>query len=236
MFERDQNSIVSESIGRLNLFVRQVNWPTLVSGLAMGLVVMQLLVGRSVNRRMDELNVQMQQTQKQMSLLAGSIDDVSQANDLLTRLTAQKGQIRAATETMVELQRLRSQIERDGNRLDKALAVLDQVNRLQAELVGRSPEMEQAVRTVDASIALQSKVAELSRNLPAQAAGIAEAQDVLTQLASLKTQALNEQANLVVAREQMDVMSVIVKGLVTAGDRMMQAARPPANCWPSRTC
>jgi len=225
VFEREQHdpSLISDTMSRTRDFLKQLNWPTLVSGLAMGLVIMQLLVGQSVNRRMDLLTVQMAETQKQMALLAGTADDVGHANDLLSRLTAQKTQLRSAINTMVELQRLRSQVERDSHGLDKAMSALQKVHQLQGELVTRAPQMEQAVRAVDASVTLQSKIAEMARNLPMQAAGIAEAQDVLTQLAQLKQQALNEETNIASAREQMDSMSTIVKGLSMAGERMLQA-------------
>jgi hypothetical protein len=203
--------------------LKQLNWPTLLCGLAMGLVIMQMLVGQQVTRRLDQLTVQMTETQKRMDLLAGSTDDVAQTNDLLSRLTAQKTQLRAANDTMVELQRLRAQVERDGHRLDKAVSAVEKIQKLQAELASRGPQMEQAVRTVDASITLQSKVAEMARNLPMQAAGIAQAQDVLTQLAMLKQQALNEENNLTAAREQLDSMTILVTGLTFAGDRMLQA-------------
>jgi len=224
VFEREQHeSLISDSLIRTREFLKQLNWPTLLSGLAMGLVIMQMLVGQSVSRRMDQLTAQMVETQKQMTLLAGSADDVGQTNDLLSRLTAQKTQLRAASDTMVELQRLRAQVERDSNRLDKAMTALEKVHKLQGELVNRAPQMEQAVRTVDASITLQSKIAEMSRNLPLQAAGISEAQNVLAQLAQLKQQALNEEASITSAREQMDSMTTIVKGLSIAGERMLQA-------------
>ena len=202
MFEREDSSLISDTVSGTRDFLKQLNWPTLLSGLAMGLVIMQMLVGQSVTRRMEQMTVQMVETQKQLSMLAGSADDVGQTNDLLARLTAQKSQVRTATETMVELQRLRSQVERDSQRLDKALAALDKLNKLQGDLANRAPQMEQAVRTVDASITLQSKIAEMSRNLPMQAAGIAEAQNVLADLAQLKQQTLNEQANIEAAREQ----------------------------------
>ncbi len=221
--ERHESSLISDSLSSTRELLKQLNWPTLLSGLAMGLVIMQMLVGQTVSRRMERLTNQMEETQKQMSLLTGSADDVAQTNDLLSRLTAQKTQLRTATDTMVELQRLRLQVERDSGRLDKAMAALEKIHKLQADLVSRAPQMEQAVRTVDASITLQSKITDLGRNLPMQAAGIAEAQDVLTQLAQLKQQTLNEQTNIVAAREQMNAMATIIKGLVIAGDKMLQA-------------
>jgi len=223
VFERHDSSLISDSMSRSREFLKQLNWPTLLSGLAMGLVIMQMLVGRSVTRRMEQLTFQMEQNQRQMTLLTGSADDVRQTNDLLSRLTAQKTQLRTATDTMVELQRLRSHVERDSARLDKAMAALEQIHKLQGELVSRAPQMEQAVRTVDASMTLQSKIAEMARNLPTQAAGIAEAQNVITSLAQLKQQTLNEQSNIEAAREQMTAMNTIIKGLVTAGDNMLQA-------------
>lgn len=164
MFERErhESSLISDSLSSTRELLKQLNWPTLLSGLAMGLVIMQMLVGQSVCRRMEQLTIQMAETQKQMALLVGSAEDVAQTNDLLSRLTVQKSQ-------------------------------------------------------------LQSKIAEMSRSLPLQAAGIAEAQDVLTQFAQLKQQTLNEQTNIVAAREQMNAMATIIKGLVIAGDKMLQA-------------
>ncbi len=221
--ERHDSSLISDSLSSTREFLKQLNWPTLLSGLAMGLVIMQMLVGQSVSRQMDQLAVQMAESQKQMSLLAGSSDDVARTNDLLTRLSTQRTQLRSATDSMVELQRLRSVVERDSQRIDKAMAALEQVHRLQGELVNRAGQMEQAVRTVDASIALQTKVAEMSRQLPLQAAGIAEARTVLADLAQLKQQMLGEEAQLAAAREQMNSMATIIRGLVAAGDRMLQA-------------
>src|SRR4051812_1711837 len=156
----------------MNDRARQIHWPTLISGLPLGLLLMQVLVGRTMTARMDELAVQMNQTRHQMQVLAGSSDDVAMTNDLLSRLTVQKSQVRAANDTMVELQRLRQQVERDSTRLDKAMAALEQIHKLQGELVSRAPQMEQAVRTVEATVSLQNRVAELARNLPVQAAGI----------------------------------------------------------------
>jgi len=225
VFEREQHepSLISDSLSSTREFLKQLNWPTLLSGLAMGLVVMQMLVGQQVSRRMEQLAVQMNESEKQLARLVATSDDVAQANDLLSRLTAQKSQLRSATDTMVELQRLRAQVERDGHRLDKAVSAVEKIQKLQTELANRGPQMEQAVRTVDASIALQTKIAEMSRNLPMQAAGITEAQDVLMQLSLLKQQALNEQNGLVEARQQMDSMSTLVKGLTVAGEKMLQA-------------
>jgi hypothetical protein len=221
--EQHESSLISDSMSRTRDFLKQLNWPTLLCGLAMGLVIMQMLVGQQVSRRMDLLTVQMADTQAQMELLVGSSDDVAQANDLLSRLVAQKSQLRAATDTMVELQRLRAQVERDSHRIDKAVSALEKIQKLQSELASRGPQMEQAVRTVDSSITLQSKIAEMSRNLPMQAAGIDEAQDVLTQLAQLKQKALNEENNIAAAHEQMHSMTTLVKGLTVAGDKMLQA-------------
>ena len=96
MFEREESSLISDTVSSTRDFLKQLNWPTLISGLAMGLVIMQMLVGQSVTRRMEQMTVQMVETQKQLSMLAGSADDVGQTNDLLARLTAQKSQVRTS--------------------------------------------------------------------------------------------------------------------------------------------
>jgi hypothetical protein len=223
VFDRHDSSLISDTLIRSRERLKQLNWPTLLSGLAMGLVIMQMLVGQSVHRRMEQMSAQMADAQKQMVLLAGSVDDVGQTNDLLSRLAAQKTQLRSASETLAELQRLRTQVERDSQRVDKALSALEQIHKLQSELVTRAPQMEQAVRTVDASIALQTKVAEMGRQLPMQAAGVAEAQAVLAQLAQLKQQILGEQSNVTAAREQMNGMAAIIRGLAASGDKMLVA-------------
>lgn len=203
--------------------LRQLNWPTLMSGIALGLLLMQLLVARTVTTRVDQLAREVAQTRQQVAALAGSRDDVNRTNDLLALLNRQREELKNANESVAELRRLRARVGQEGAQLAESINVLDRVRKLQADLIAQVPQLDQAMRAIASASALQKRVAEMSRALPAQAAGIAEAEASLAALADLKQRVLNFASDMPAAREQLEGLAVLMKGLVSGSDKMLQA-------------
>jgi hypothetical protein len=203
--------------------IQQIHWPTLISGLAMGLALMQVLVARTVTTRIDHLARDIASTRHQLVALAGSADDVGRTNDLLHRLSLQRDQIKSANESLLDLRRLQSEIARESARFDASRNVLDHMGKLQSDLIAQRPKTDAAIASVTAATALQSRIQELSAGLPAQAAGIADAETVVTQLSTLKQQVLDQQPHLDIARQQLDGLALLARGLATGAEQMLEA-------------
>jgi DNA repair exonuclease SbcCD ATPase subunit len=203
--------------------LRQLHWPTLLSGVALGLAFMQVLVARTVTTRVDQLAREVAQTRQQVAALAGSHDDVNRTNDLLSLLNRQRDELRHANESVAELRRLRARVGQEGTQLTESMGVLDRIRKLQSEIVAQIPQLDQSTRAVAAATALQKRVSEMARSLPAQAAGIAEAEASLAQLADLKQRVLNFNSDLPAAREQLEGLAVLMKGLANSNDKMLLA-------------
>jgi hypothetical protein len=203
--------------------LRQLNWPTLMSGVALGLLLMQVLVARTVTTRVDQLAREVAQTRQQVAALAGSHDDVSRTNDLLSLLNRQREELKNANESVAELRRMRARVGQEGAQLTESLSVFDRIRRLQAEIVAQIPQIEQSSKAIAAATALQNRVAEMSRGLPSQAAGIAEAEAALAELGGLKQRVLDFAADMPAAHEQLEGLAVLMKGLANGSEKMLQA-------------
>jgi hypothetical protein len=97
------------------------------------------------------------------------------------------------------------------------------MRKLNSAINSQAVQTDTAAHTVAAAVALQTRMAELGKNLPAQAADIAEAEAVLTDLTELKSNVLSQQADLAAAREQLDGLGVLAKGLIAGAEQMIQA-------------
>ncbi|MBX3442366.1 MAG: hypothetical protein KF774_08155 [Planctomyces sp.] len=208
---------------RLQDFFRQTQWPTLISGIAIGLASMQLLVARTVTTRVDQLSRDVAQMRGQVVELAGSANDARRTNDLLAELADQRQRLQAASQTVADLRRIQTQLEQEGARLSASANVVKGLRQLQAEVIAQQPQLDAATRSVAASAALQNRMSEMAQRLPAQAAGIAEAEAVVAQLAGLKEHALEHRDGVEAAREQVDALNTLVNGLNQGGERLIQA-------------
>ena len=83
----------------LSTLVRSVNWPTLLSGLTLGLVTLHVCSIQPLTEQVQQLQGQLGMMRSDVSRLAAAASDVQQAGNLLAAINEQQAHVMAARQT-----------------------------------------------------------------------------------------------------------------------------------------
>lgn len=202
---------------------QKTHWPTLVSGLAIGMAAMQFLVARTVTHNVDNLTREVAAVSLQVRQLAGSATDVQRTNDLLASLGRQRDELAAARDTIEELRQLRAQIQQESGRLGSSVSVLQQLHKLQVDIAAQAEQAADSLQAVEVVNSLNTRISEMAQNLPAQAANIGDAENALVALGDLKDIILAQADACQLARQQVDDVVGLAAALSTSTADLTQA-------------
>ena len=182
---------------------RRLHWPTLVSGLVLGIACMHMLVAWPMTLRMEAMNRNLAIVNTSLVELAGSRDDARRTTDLLSALKSQQSEMEHARGAVNEWHRLREQLELESRQTGAALTQLRGLGAVQKEVAARAPQAAETLRAVDT---LQQEVIAISHAAKQQRDDLTAVAAVLKELNAIKRDLAGQKNELEVARAALSDM------------------------------
>jgi hypothetical protein len=177
--------------------LKRIHVPTLAFGVILGILSIQLLVGRPLMQRLSGLSQNVADINQQLLLLTGHRDDVNSSNSLLDSLRTQHDLLVDARKSVDEIRTLQQSIQREARQTSEALAAIRDFAGLQSELISRREEFNSASESFDVLVSLETRVDELAgktadriKAINESEAGYDKALASLDKLAGVKNQAI----------------------------------------------
>lgn len=228
-FDRQTSALSAPDAGQ------SIRWASLVIGLLMGVIAMDLVVRRPLMRDLAATRVNMSHMQRELEKLVGVRDQVWETNNLLTGLKAQNRQIEEARVSVIAVQQLCKELQAENEKMQSAFNSLDQLVALKASVIKSAEETDQAQRQAAHLVALQKTVVTAGEHAQhanaainalvrvrdaarIEMADIEAAMSSVRKLGELKQQTIAEAQNTEEAREHLTELVAIKSDLVERGD------------------
>lgn len=214
---------------------QSIRWASLVIGLLMGVIAMDLVVRRPLMRELATTRTNMSHMQRELEKLVGVRDQVWETNNLLTGLKAQNRQIEEARVSVIAVQQLCKELQAENEKMQSAFNSLDQLVALKTSVLKSGAETDQAQTQAAHLVALQKTVVSAGEHAQhanaainalvrvrdaarVEMADIEAAMSSIRQLGELKQQTIVAAQDTDEAREHLTELVAIQSNLVERGD------------------
>ena len=176
---------------------RSFMWICMVMSLAVVFFGMQLMMVGPLKGRLDGIQARLEESEGDMKKLVAGRDSVWKTNNLLASIEEQASHVQKVQKSLVEIQNLRSGIQREAEASATAMTALDRISAVQDRLVAgqqqtlrasaqitqldellttiihSSQNAEIAANSMDGMVALQNRIIAASNNYEQASEGIA---------------------------------------------------------------
>jgi hypothetical protein len=221
-----------------------LRWSLVFSGVALGLLSMDLMVRRPMLREMAQVRSELSSLERDMEQLVGVRNQVWETNNLLTGLRSQHRQLDEARLSLGAVAQLRQEIENEAGKTSSTFTKLDRLISLQNSVIRNTENLESAEEHMSRLVALQNQALEAGEHtseamasvqelaglkdaIREQAAGTDEAVEVVNRFSALKTQIASAGEGIDMAQSHVQEFAALKTDIFNeAGD--LQAARETA--------
>lgn len=100
------------------------------SGILLSVISMHLLIIRPLVNRVDQLQAELRETEIRFLKISAEQSTIRATNDLLTELRSQHDEIAGARATLLQLQKLREEIQCEAQEIPAALEAISRISEL----------------------------------------------------------------------------------------------------------
>jgi hypothetical protein len=195
---------------------RQFPWPTLLAGVALGMLALQLAAVQPLAREVRQLHADMSTVQSSLGRLVAARDGVSRTNSLLADLLDQQRQLEMARTSLESVRELHQSVRQEAARSAEATAALGQLIAVNTRLIDTRTQRVEVAAALDAVGALQQQVALLGEAATAHSMRLDEADRVVGQLADLKQRVIGAASGIDNARACLADVNSLRQSLITS--------------------
>jgi hypothetical protein len=202
--------------------IRGVKWPTFLSGLTLGLVILHVCTTGPLTDQVRQLQQQLGAMRSDVSRLASASSNVQQAGSLLAAINEQQTHIAAARQTLQSIEQLHRDVRTEAARAVEAHQALDGLVAINSRLIGARQQLEPAGSALKELRDLQSEITMLGQSAAASREELQSTDAALAELNRLKGQ-------VVAAAEQIDTAEAALADLRTIRDDVIDAGTGTAD-------
>lgn len=196
-------------IQRFRTVIETINWTTLLAGVAIGMVGLQLLSGRSLNQRLNSVESELGLVRSSLDEVAGARGDVEQANGLLATLVQQQRRVETARASLDAIDRFTADVSASSAAADEAQAALARLVSLNNDLIATGEQRDRVADAIDGVRELHDRVTEVGADSRQVATRLKDAELALNQLHDLQQRVVATTAELEQARAALDALTAL---------------------------
>ncbi len=206
----------TDPLARVRAAARQFPWPTLLAGVALGMLALQLAAVQPLAREVRQLHTDMSAVQSSLGRLVAVGDGVSGTNNLLADLLEQQRQLEAARTSLESVRALHQSVQQEASRSAEATAALGQLVAVNTRLIDTRTRREEVAAALRAVEALQQQAALLGEAATTHSTQLDEADRVVGQLADLKQRVIGAASGIDNARASLADVNALRQSLITS--------------------
>ncbi|MCA9077119.1 MAG: hypothetical protein KDA93_18985 [Planctomycetaceae bacterium] len=183
--------------------MKQPSWALFAAVVLAGQMGLHLMTTQPLHRRIDGLTAEVARLHAGIENIAGSADNTSQANDLLSNLTVQGERVREARVAIDEMRRFEREVRSQGHAAGHTLNLVRNIGRLQDEIIQQGSQITQLEDSLDDLSAFQMQVHGLTSAAAREFVGVDHATQLVKELGALKQDVEIQAKDLELASENL---------------------------------
>lgn len=181
--------------------MKRTTW-TFIAGMLIAGLGLQLIVTQPLHRQIETLSAEVSGLQTGMQQLADYRDEVAGTNDLLSGLAAQNGHLSNARKAIENMRRLEREVMQQSHSADQARSALGRIARLQSGVIAQSQRTAAMQQSLDEIAACQQRAGQLADASGHLLADMDQAEESLRQLGDFQQRVSLEASGLNVAQKR----------------------------------
>src|SRR5690606_18806418 len=145
-----------------NSSMKRTTWTLMIAGMLSAGLGLHLTVTQPLHREIETLGSEVRDLQSGMQKLADCRDEVAGTNDLLSGLAAQSGHIEQARAAIENMRRLEREVMQQSHLADQARQALGGIARLQSDVIAQSQRVAAMQESLDEIADCQQRAGQLA--------------------------------------------------------------------------